>query len=785
MKNDLRHGCSRIALRIAATAATASMVLQPVAATSQSVLPAPEAPPQKFVGRTVAESGTPSWPAQRQAPRGAPNVLLILTDDVGFASTSTFGGPVPTPAFDALAKDGLRYNQFHTTALCSPTRAALLTGRNPQNVAMGTVENMAAGYDGYNTVIPKSAGMVSEVLRQHGYSTAAFGKWHLTPQWEQSQAGPFDRWPTGQGFEYFYGFLASDTSMWNPAAFEGTKPIDPAAGHPGYHFDNDMATHAIDWIREQRSLAPSKPFFAYYAPGTAHTPHHAPKEWLEKFRGKFDQGWDKVREESFARQKAAGVIPAGTKLTPRPAELPAWDSLSADQKRLYARQMEAYAASVAYMDHEIGRVIQSLKDSGEYDNTLIIFIQGDNGSSAEGGMNGLMFQQSRINGYKEDLAYMVTRIDDIGGPMLYNHFGAAWGWAMNTPFQYYKQVAGYFGGTRNGVVISWPKAIKDKGGLRSQFHYVTDIAPTIYEAVGVDAPAELNGVPQKPIDGIGMEYSFAASGPSRRMIQHFEMVGNRGIYADGWVAAMKPYRTPWGITSAADSDPNEQPWELYNVARDFSEADDLSKQNPKKLREMKELFWAEAGRNNVLPLRTDFTTQKDMPSLTTGRTVFTFPAGAVRISQDTAPHIVNRSWSVSADVTVPEGGAHGVIATQGGRFGGWGFYVKDGRPVFHYNALDPRRYTVTAPEPLTPGTHKVMARFASDGGKFGPGGVLRLFVDGNQVAQGKIEHTLGNWISHTEGLDIGLDTGTPISEDYAVTDSKFSGGLEKVTITLE
>ncbi|MBI1181165.1 MAG: sulfatase-like hydrolase/transferase [Alphaproteobacteria bacterium] len=777
--------CSRLVLRpLVGMGAVVSMLAAPAGVSAQEMLPQLPPQPQKFDGITPAESQPPSWPAEPQAPKGAPNVLLIMTDDIGFGTSSTFGGPVPTPTLDMLAKDGLRYNQFNTTALCSPTRAALLTGRNPHNVGMGNVENLSAGYDGYNSVIPKSAGMVSEVLREDGYSTAAFGKWHLTPQWEQSQAGPFDRWPTGEGFEYFYGFLASDTSQWNPVLTEGTKPIDPAAGHPGYNLDEDLATRSIKWIQQHHALAPDKPFFVYYATGTAHTPHHAPKAWLEKFRGKFDQGWDKVREETFARQKAMGIIPANAKLTPRPDVLPAWSSLSPKQKKLYARLMEAYAAAVAHMDSEVGRLIQYLKDSGQYDNTLIIFIEGDNGSSAEGGPNGLLFQQSMINGYKEDLDYMVSRIPDIGGPMLYNHYPAAWGWAMDTPFQYYKQIASYFGGTRNGLVISWPNEIKDKGGLRSQFHYVTDIAPTIYQAVGVQAPAMLDGVPQKPLDGVSMEYSFTApDAPSHRHMQYFEMVGNRGIYKDGWVAAMRPFRQPWGINEPG-AKAETQPWELYHVADDYSEAVDLSKANPQKLRDMQNLFWAEAGRNQVLPIRTELTAE-GRPSLAKDRTVFTYPAGMVRISQDTAPHIVNRSFSVEADVVVPQGGAKGVLVTQGGRFGGWGMYVKDDKVVFHYNALDPRRYTIRAQEPLTPGPHKVVADFKSDGGKFGPGGVVTISVDGHQVGQGRVEHTLGNWISHTEGMDIGLDTGTPIDEEYDVADSKFTGDLKGVTIRLK
>ncbi|WP_347271256.1 arylsulfatase [Rhizorhabdus histidinilytica] len=752
----------------------------PAPGSAAPVVDAPGA--QHFAGINPATSSAPSWPEQPQAPKGAPNVLLILTDDIGFGATSTFGGPVPTPAFDALAKEGLRYTQFNTTAICSPTRAALLTGRNPHAVGMGHVENTSAGYEGYDSVIPKSSAFVSRILRQGGYNTAAFGKWHLTPQWEQSQAGPYDRWPLGQGFENFYGFLASDNSQWNPTLTQDNSFIDVATP-PGYHFDADMADHAIRWIAERKANAPDKPFFVYYAPGTAHTPNHVPKEWLDRFRGRFDKGWDALREEVFARQKALGVVPADTVLTARPKELPAWSSLSADQRRLYARYMEAWAASVAYMDAQIGRVIQSLKDSGQYDNTLIIYIQGDNGSSAEGGMDGRLFQQSLLNDHAEQRAYALSRIDDIGGPDLYPLFPTGWGWAMDTPFKYYKQIASYFGGTRNGMVMSWPKGIADKGGIRSQYHFVTDIMPTILEATGVTRPASVDGVEQRPLDGVSMAYSFTApDAPSHRRMQVYEMVDSRGIYLDGWFASMRPTRQPWSFDKPAD--PDKTPWELYDIRTDFSQAHDLAARHPNRLRMMQQLFWAEAGRNNILPILEPTILPTGRPSLGAGRTAFRYPQGVTRIPEDSAPHIIGRSYSVSTTIEVAAGAPNGVLVAQGGRFGGWALYFRDGRLTYHQNALDPRQYRVVSDRVLGPGRHDVAMLFKADSHARGAGGTVSFTIDGQPAGQGHVPLTLGGWISHIEGLDVGVDTGTPVSGEYRSRDSAFNGRFDALEMKL-
>lgn len=767
-------------------AVSCGVVLAPTVAAAQQALPRPPADPQPFIGRTVAESGPTRWPRNPEAPAGAPNVLLIMTDDVGFGASSAFGGPIPTPTFDALAQRGLRYNQFNTTALCSPTRAALLTGRDPHHVGMGNVTNLPTGYDGYTSVIPKSAATVAEILKQNGYNTAMFGKSHLTPEWEMSAAGPYDRWPTGLGFEYFYGFLSADSSMWAPNLVENMTPVEPPHDDPDYHFDRDLADHAIGWINQQHALAPSKPFFAYYATGTAHTPHHAPKAWLERFRGKFDQGWDAMREETYVRQKRMGILPPGTQLTPRPASLPAWSSLSPDQKRLYARLMEAYAASLAYADSQIGRIIDDLRASGQLDNTLVMFIQGDNGGSGEGGLNGLLFEQSGINRYDEDFAYMLTRIDDIGTPALYNHYPAAWGWALNAPFQWTKQVASHFGGIRNGLVVSWPERIKARGELRPQFHYVTDIAPTILEAAGVTAPSSVNGTPQKPLDGLSMTYSFTQkTGPSHRHTQVFEMMENLGIYHDGWWAGTTPARSAWDVSKGVRTDLDARKWELYNIDKDYSQAKDLAKVDPRKLQQMQQLFWAEAARSDILPIHDFSEGAEGRPSLAADRRSFTYYPGLTRVTENAAPPTIGRSFTIMADVTVAEAPANGVLVTQGGRYGGYALYVKDGRPVFHYNAIDPRQYRIAAETALPPGAHRIRAAFKADGPARGGPGTLTLFVDDRQVASGRIEHTLAGWVSHTEGFDVGEDRITPINGDYTIPTSKFSGVLNKLLITVD
>ncbi|MGE0666926.1 MAG: arylsulfatase [Sphingomonadales bacterium] len=731
---------------------------------------------------------SPTWPDRPKARGGAPNVLVIMTDDVGFGASSTFGGPVPTATFDVLAATGLRYNAFHTTAICSPSRAALLTGRNPHAVGMGNATNLATGFEGYTTVIPRSAGTVAQVLVRNGYSTAAFGKWHLTPEWEQGMNGPFDRWPSGLGFEYFYGFIGHDSSMFEPALVENNAPRERPAGDAHYHFDRDMADHAITWIRQQQAETPDKPFLAYYAPGTAHAPHHAPPEWLEKFRGRFDEGWDLIRQRTFERQKAAGIIPANAVLPPRPPEIPAWSSLPDDQKRFAARLMEAHAAALSYADFQMGRVIDAIRETGELDNTLIVYIQGDNGASAEGGINGLLFEQSMINGTSEDPAYQKTRIDDIGGSELYNTYPVGWTWAMNTPFRYYKRVASHLGGIRNGMVISWPARIKDgEGGVRPQFHHLNDVMPTILEAAGVTPPASMDGVQQKQLDGVSMSYSFgSASAPPRRTLQVFEMMENFGIYQDGWMAVSTPTTIPWAPEKSAKPPVDERGWELYDLNTDYSQSRDLAASRADKLKELQAAFWQEAEKGHILPIHRFNEGTQGMPTLAGDRTVFTYRPGVIRVPEMAAPDTLRRSFGIEARLTVPPGGAEGVIVTHGGRFGGYGLYMRDGKLVFHYNALDPYRYTVETAVPLAQGEHAIAADFVSDGGQGGPGGTVTLRVDGKTLATGRVDKTItGGRINPTEGLDVGRDSVTPVSDDYTIEGSKFSGRIDSVTITLK
>jgi len=752
-------------------------------ARSQDVLPRPEQPFKGQVGRTTKDSKL-DFPKEVAAPQGAPNILLVLTDDVGFAASSPFGGPIPTPAFDRLAKAGLRYTQFHTTALCSPTRAALLSGRNHHSAATGVIMELASGYPGYNSLMPKSAGTFAEVLKQNGYNTAWYGKNHNVPDWHTSQAGPFDLWPTGLGFEYFYGFIGGDANQWAPAIVENTKPIEPPHDQKDYHFDKDMADHAIARIRLLSSVAPQRRWLQYYAPGTAHAPHHAPKEWIAKFKGQFDQGWDKLREETFERQKMLGVIPASATLTPRPAEIAAWDSLNADQKRLYARMMEIYAAALAHADFQIGRILDTIEELGETQNTLVIYIMGDNGASAEGTPQGLLNEMAIMNAIPEDSKEVLRRMDELGGPLTYNHYPVGWAHAMDTPFQWTKQIASHFGGTRNGLIVSWPARIKDKGGIRTQFHHVLDIYPTILEAVGVPAPSVLNGVPQKPVEGVSMVYSFDdGKAPSARRTQYFEMFANRAIYHDGWVACTTPAIAPWVMGGKLSVD--DYKWELYNVAEDFSEAVNLVDKQPAKLRELQDLFWIEAAKYNVLPLDNSKVERFDVnlrPSLTRGRSVFTYYDGQTRIPEGAAPDFKNKSWRIGADVEIPKSGAEGMIVTQGGRFNGFGLYLLSGKPVFHYNLVGVARYSVAGPEKLAPGKHVIMLDFKYDGG-LGKGATATITVDDKQVAQGRIERTIPFRMSLDETLDIGEDTGTPVSEDYHVP-FRFTGKLNRVLVRL-
>jgi arylsulfatase A-like enzyme len=792
MWNSVSKG---FAAAVTFAASLAVVALSPASASAQDVLPRPAQPFKGKIGRTAAES-TPDFPKPVAAPKGAPNVLLILTDDVGFGAPSTFGGAIPTPTFDRLASAGLRYNTFHTTALCSPTRSALITGRNHHTNATGVITEMGTGYPGYNSLMPKSSGTVGEILKQNGYNTAWFGKNHNVPDWQTSMAGPFDLWPTSLGFEYFYGFIGGDTDQWHSAIFDGTNPVEAEEQGAGKsaHFDELMANKAISWIRQQQSLAPEKPFFVYYAPGLTHAPHHAPKEWIAKFKGQFDQGWDKLREETFARQKQLGVIPANAKLTPRPAQIPAWDSLNADQKRLYAHMMEVYAGSLAYVDHNIGRVIAAVEETGELDNTLIIYEMGDNGASGEGTLQGMANEVGVAgNGAEETIPYLLSIMDDLGGPLTYNHYPVGWAHAMDTPFQWTKQVASHFGGTRNGLVISWPKRIKKTGEVRSQFSSVIDVVPTILEATGIKAPGMINGVKQTPIEGFSMVYSFDdAKAPTRHKSQYFELMANRGIYDNGWMANTTPLKLPWAKVSldAPTPNPDDFQWELYNINEDFSQANNLAAKNPAKLKELQAAFDREANKYGVYPLDSSLAERMDVrlrPSLTRGRSTFTYYPGTIRVPEGTAPDTKNKSWTVTAEVEIPAGGAEGVLITQGGRFGGWGLLLIGGKPEFDYafSQQPQHKYRVTSPEKLTPGKHTVKFDFKYDAPGYGKSAIGTLFVDGTQVAQGKIERTIPTRFSLDETLDVGEDTGTPVVEDYVgKMPFKFTGGLGKVTIEL-
>jgi arylsulfatase len=760
-------------------------ILFATAAGAQGVLPRPEQPFGGRIGITTADS-VKDFPKEVESPKGAPNILVILTDDVGFGASSTFGGPIPTPTMDRLAQAGLRYTQFHTTALCSPTRAALLSGRNHHAAATGVIMEAGTGFPGYNTLMPKSAGTFAEVLRQNGYSTAWYGKNHNVPDWHGSQAGPFGLWPTGLGFEYFYGFIGGDTSQWNPALVENIKPIEPPHDAKDYFFDVDMADHTIDRIRMLNSVAPQKPWLVYYAPGTAHAPHHAPKEWIAKYKGNFDQGWDAAREQTLARQKQLGVVPANTKLTERSPGIPAWDSLDADHKKVAAHMMEVYAAALSHADAQMGRVLDAVDELGELDNTLVVYIQGDNGASAEGGPSGLLNEMTFFNAIPEDFAEVLRRMDELGGPMTFNHYPIGWAHAMDTPFQWAKQVASHFGGTRNGMVISWPAQIKDKGGIRTQFHHVIDLYPTILEAAGVETPSILNGVKQTPIEGVSMNYTFANSKvPSQHHTQYFEMLGNRAIYHDGWVAATTPPTPPWSSVGG-DVGVLDYKWELYNVAEDFSEANDLAAKEPAKLRDLQDLFLVEAKKYNVLPLDNSKVQRLDTmnrPSLTRGRNVFTYYPGTVRIPEGAAPDVKNKSFQVAASVEVSKGGAEGMLLTQGGRFAGWGLYVLKGKPVFCYNLAGVERTCVTGKDALAAGKHNIEMDFKYDGPGLGKGGTATLLVDGKPAGEGKLSRTLAFRMSLDETLDCGEDTGTPVTEDYQVP-FRFTGKIDRVAVRL-
>jgi arylsulfatase len=751
------------------------------------VLPPPEAPFDGIVGRTYKDSKPSKIPVVK-APEGAPNVLLILIDDCGFGQWGTFGGQIPTPNLDKLAKNGLRYTRYHTTALCSPTRAAILTGRNHHSAATGCITELGSSFPGYTGQIPQSCAMVSEIVRQNGYSTAFFGKNHNIADWETSVSGPFDRWPNRQGFDQFYGFVGGEANQWAPALYDGTTPVEmevPKGREENYTLNEHLANKAIDYMHQQKSVTPDRPFFIYYAPGATHAPHHVPKEWMAKFKGQFDGGWDKYREEAYQRQLKLGVIPADTKLTPRPKEIPAWDSLNADQKKVAARLMEAFAGYTAQTDHEVGRVLQALEDMGQLDNTLIFWEIGDNGASMEGTLNGVFNEMSSLNGTTEDTAFAIKHIDEIGGPTAYNHYPVGWAWAMNTPFQWGKQVASHLGGTRNPLVVSWPKRIKDLGGVRTQFHHAIDLVPTILDAAGIPQPTVVNGVSQKPIEGVSMVYSFAdAKAKSPRNTQYFEMFGNRAIYNNGWIATCRHGRLPWENAGSSDFDKDE--WQLYNLDDDFSEANDQAAKNPQKLKELQDLFWIEATKYNVLPLDDRFSERIDpsiRPSLIEGRTKFTYFPGVRRVPESSSPNVKNKSHTITVDVDIPKEGGDGVLVAAGGNVGGYTLFIKDGKPSYEYNYFTVERFKIVSKDALTPGKHTIRFEFKYDGGGVGKGGAGTISVDGKEVAKGRVEKTILGRFSADETFDTGEDTGSPVSDSYK-SPFRFSGTIRTVNIDL-
>jgi arylsulfatase len=751
----------------------------------RTVLPIPEPPRPTYTEIDARKVAMPPR-FEVRAPDGAPNVVIVLIDDLGFGVPTAFGGPVPMQTLDRLARDGLRYNNFHTTALCSPTRAALKSGRNHHTVNMGFITEMATGMPGSTGQIPNSTAPLAEMLRLNGYSTAAFGKWHETAAWEASVSGPFDRWPTRQGFDKFYGFIGGETNQWAPFLYNGTAVVE-LPDDPDYHFMTDMTNQAVAWIKYQKALTPQKPAFVYFAPGATHAPHHVPKEWIARWRGKFDQGWDKLREESLARQIELGVVPRGTKLAPKPPAIKDWDALSADEKRLFARQAEVYAAFAEYTDHEVGRMLEAFEAVGEADNTLVFYIAGDNGTSGEGGQNGLFNEYTYFNGVPETVADMLKKIDQWGGPETYPHMAAGWSVALNAPFGWMKQVPSDFGGTRNGMVVSWPRGIKSKNGIRSQFGHVIDVAPTILEAVGLPEPKVVNGTPQIPMEGASLVYSFEdAKAKERRTTQYFEIAGNRAIYHDGWFARTI-HKAPWEAKPRRTLEDNSA-WQLYDVRSDFSLANDLAAQNPQKLAELQAIFLQQAEKYHVLPMDDRVFERLDgasvgRPDLMGSRTSMTLAEGMTGMMESVFLNVKNRSKTITAEVEVPQGGANGTILAQGGRFGGWSLYIKDGVPGYAYNFLGLEQTSIVADKPLAPGKATVKFDFAYDGGGPGKGGMGTLYVNGEKVAESRIEHTQAGLFSADETADVGIDLGTPVVEAVGAEHaSRFSGQIPKVTV---
>ncbi|MCK1713526.1 MULTISPECIES: arylsulfatase [unclassified Bradyrhizobium] len=761
-------------------------------------------PPDPKFGGEIKEKATeskPWWAPRVVPPKGAPNVLLIMTDDQGFGAPSTFGGVIPTPAMDRIAKAGLRFTNFHSTSLCSPTRAALITGRNHHSVGYGVVGEVATGFPGYDSIIPIEKGTIGTILKANGYATSWFGKDHNTPSYQSSQAGPFNQWPTGMGFDYFYGFVGGDASQWQPNLFRNTTAIYPFEGNPKWNLETAMADDAIQHMKQLKEIAPGKPFFIYYVPGATHAPHHPTPEWIKKISDLhlFDEGWNKVRETIFTNQKRLDIMPENAKLTAWPKGLPEWDSLSFEEKKLFIKQADVYGAYLAYADHEIGRVIQAVEDLGELDNTLIIYIGGDNGASAEGMVNGTPNEFTTFNGIPVPVKDQFLWYPFWGSGRTFPHFAAGWSWAMDTPFQWTKQVASHFGGTAQGMVMSWPGHISDLGSIRRQFHHVIDIVPTILEATGIPQPDTVNGIKQIPIVGVSMTYAWDkanAAASTKHTTQYFEMLGNRAIYSNGWVAATTPATLPWELSSATPPDViSGYTWELYNVGEDPTQSNDLAAKIPDKLKQMQALFYSEAAKYNVLPLDNSTLARWNTPrpSLTAGRTVFTYSGELSGVPASAAPSILGKSYTITAEVSIPEGGAEGMIVTEGGRFGGYGLFLSKGdfgvgrgKVVFLYNLLDLKRTMWEGPE-LSAGKHTIVFDFKSDGPGLGKGGTGVLSVDGKEAAKNSMEHTIPVTFPEDETFDVGLDTRTGVAmvEYRYDVPFKFTGKIDKLTFKLE
>jgi arylsulfatase len=781
----------------------AALAVVLVVGCGRSAVTKKETPLTPVLDRTVLPIPEPSYPPiteldvrnakapprfEVKAPEGAPNVVIVLIDDMGFGTPGTFGGPVAMPTLDRLAQAGLRYNNFHTTALCSPTRQALKTGRNHHVGNTGSIMETSTAFPGNTGVLPNSVASLGEILRLNGYSTGAFGKWHETAPWETSVSGPFARWPTLQGFDKFYGFIGGETNQWAPTIFDGVTQVEPPRD-PSYHFTTDMTNQAIAWVRFQQALTPDKPFFIYYAPGATHAPHHVPKEWADKYKGQFDQGWDELRKETLQRQVELGVVPAGTRLAGKPEAIKDWKDLSADERRLFTRQVEVFAGFAEQTDHEIGRLVDAIEEMGELDDTLLIYIAGDNGASAEGGMVGMYNEMTYFNGVPETVQDQLEHLDQWGGPETYPHMAAGWAVAFDTPFMWTKQMASNYGGTRNGMVVHWPAGIEAKNEIRAQFHHVIDIVPTVLEAAHLPEPKVVNGAEQTPIEGVSLAYTFDdAEAKDRHLTQYFEMFGNRAIYHDGWLAGTV-HRAPW------EHEPrhalSEDVWELYDVRADFSLSQDLAETNPQKLAEMQSLFMKEAAKYNVLPIDDRIFERFNAalvgrPDLMGGRTSLTLGEGMTGMSENVFIDVKNHSKTITAEIEVPAGSANGVLLAQGGRFGGWCLYLKDGKPAYTYNFLGLSRYTVSAPEALPPGKATLVFDFAYDGGGAGKGGTGTLSVNGRKLAEGRIDRTQPVMFSADETADVGMDKATPVVAGIGEGEqTRFTGRIETVTVEVK